>query len=223
MVDGQTVEAPRTILDEAEEIDPSLWASDAVEVATLAAKGEYQPTPEIPRVDLNEYVLRAGDVISGMRTINVAKPQQPRPNLWSVDGLKELITGKAAVEQGSKTNARDLIMQEIAVNEYIFGSFDPRYKPEFFLLESDGRQGATWVESQYSDNDQQVISRYEYRGNGFKLSVDGGPYRELTDGEMTEFYTYVRQYYETSMKRVYRRDPATAQPLSVEDSLYQAA
>ncbi len=221
-VTGEQPSGPSDLdLETEDKIDPALWETGRVESAAV----EHAQSAEVPRAALTGYILQAGDILSHVRDQHrqtaANRVVTPGPS-WGLQRLAEMFTGRSDAARASVPTVRSMIRAEIKANEYIFGSFDPKYPSEFFLHESDGQKGASWVVSSFDDNDNQVVSRYEYRGGGFKFSSDNSPYRDLSDRELVEFYQLVNRYYETSMQTVYGLDPRTAQPYSVASQLQAA-
>ncbi len=126
---------------------------------------------------------------------------------------KELITGSKADRPLQPLTERQLIELESEIGKQLFGPIPDGHKRDFFCLDE-----KTWVwHEEWRDVDNKVqtsTTRYEIQPGGILKVQPGRVYKYLEGEELANLSTAVRMYYEYCMRRIYKLDPQTGQPLS---------
>lgn len=129
----------------------------------------------------------------------------------------ELITGAPAGTKRplNKLTERQLIELENEIGRELFGPIPAGHRRDFFCLDE-----RTWVwheEWKDVDNKTQVsTTRYEVQPGGILKVQSGRVYKYIESEELRNLAIAVRMYYEQIMRRIYKLDPYTGQPLRDE-------
>lgn len=114
----------------------------------------------------------------------------------------------------SRPTKRELIQRESELGGTLFGAIPEGRHRQFFNLDP-----TTWIwyEEWKADDGtmQSVTTRYEVHENGILKVQDGEPYYFIEGQELVNLTLAIRTYYERISREVYKRDPATAKPLTV--------
>lgn len=109
---------------------------------------------------------------------------------------------------------RQLIQRESEIGGQLFGPVPTGHHRQFFNLDQ-----STWIwYEEWMDEKgelQSITTRYEVHENGVLKVQDNAPYYFIEGQELINLTAAIRTYYERVSREVYRRDPATAQPLAV--------
>lgn len=126
---------------------------------------------------------------------------------------KELITGTKAVRPLEPLTERQLIELESEIGKQLFGPIPAGHQRDFFCLDE-----KTWVwHEEWRDADNKVqmsTTRYEIQPGGILKVQPGRVYKYLEGEELANLSMAVRLYYEYSMRRIYKLDPVSGQPLT---------
>lgn len=109
---------------------------------------------------------------------------------------------------------RDLIRLESELGRELFGPIPAGHRREFFCLDSQ-----TWVwHEEWTDPAtgklRIVTTRYEVHPNGVLKVQEGQPYKFVDGQELQNLASATSMYYEKVARHIYKRDPATGQPLA---------
>lgn len=112
-----------------------------------------------------------------------------------------------------KMTERQLIQLESEIGVTIFGKMSPGVtRREFFNLDKD-----TWIwheEVVSADGKkQELTTRYEIQPKGILKIQPNYHYSYLEGEELRNFVLAVKEYYERVSRQLYKRDPATGQPI----------
>jgi hypothetical protein len=135
-------------------------------------------------------------------------------SFWSE--AAKLIVGDDPAAKSSlfhhQPNKRDIMRQESKIGSDIFGAVPAGHIREFFYFDSD-----TWIwyeEWPGADGKRQSLTtRYEVHSNGVLKVQDNQPYAVVEGVELRNLLLAMRLYYERTTRQVYKRDPATRQPI----------
>lgn len=113
----------------------------------------------------------------------------------------------------ARPTRRQLIQRESEIGGQLFGPVPAGHHRQFFNLDQ-----STWIwYEEWTDEKgetQSVTTRYEVHENGVLKVQDDAPYYFIEGQELINLTAAIRTYYERVSREVYRRDPATAQPLA---------
>lgn len=130
--------------------------------------------------------------------------------------VSKLVTGNAP-QPGRpyfrKRTNRDLIRLESKIGAQLFGPLAKGHRREFFCLDEH-----TWIwYEEWTENGkkQSVTTRYEIQPTGVLKVQDGHPYQVVAGDELRNLLHATRMYTEHVVRGMYKRDPATGQPLHV--------
>ena len=128
----------------------------------------------------------------------------------------ELITGGGTSNRPLRgMSERDLIELENEIGRELFGPIPDGHRRDFFCLDE-----RTWVwheEWRDLDNKLQVsTTRYEVQPNGILKVQSGRVYKYIEGQELRNLAVASREYYERTMRAIYKLDPYTGLPLQQE-------
>lgn len=113
----------------------------------------------------------------------------------------------------SRPTERQLIQRESEIGGQLFGPVPEGRHRQFFNLDQ-----STWIwYEEWRDEKgvlQHTTTRYEVHPNGILKVQDNVPYYFIEGQELANLTIAMRTYYEKVSREVYRRDPATAKPLT---------
>ena len=125
----------------------------------------------------------------------------------------ELITGApTSLRPLKEMTERQLIELENEIGSALFGPIPANHQRDFFCLDEH-----TWVwHEQWRDEankEQTSTTRYEVQPSGILKVQSGRVYKYIEGDELRNLAVAVRMYYERVMRGIYKRDPATGEPL----------
>lgn len=131
----------------------------------------------------------------------------------NTDPVVPLLVLKKKSRPLKKLTKRELISLESEIGATIFGEKPAHIKRrEFFNLDE-----TTWIwYEEYLDKDgklQELTTRYEVQPKGILKVQPNYQYKYLEGEELENFVMATKEYYERVTRQVYKRDPATGQPL----------
>ena len=131
-----------------------------------------------------------------------------------------LVTGSPVKAKRRRLNhmtERQLVDLESVIGKDLFGPIPADHRRDFFYFKDH-----TWIwHEEWNDIDtgqrRATTTRYEVQPTNGILKADGVNYRYLDGQELENFGLATRMYYEEAMKRIYKTDPYTGEPI-VEDT-----
>lgn len=213
-------------------LQPSGLLSDSRRNRVNEARAEinslFEPAPVVPETGSNikisiEYLLHTGSLLRSYREAATNRPANLNYTTKQKPGLLSrslrLLTGSENVRiprirLQSRPTHRELIQRESELGGHLFGDIAEGQHWQFFNLDPQ-----TWFwHKEWMDEKNKAHSntiRYEVHENGIMKVQDGAPYYFVEGHELNNFMAATRLYYERVSHDIYRRDPATGQPLAV--------
>lgn len=112
-----------------------------------------------------------------------------------------------------KMTERELIQLESDIGREIFGIVPNGHRREFFCLDE---KTCIWYEEYKGDDGKPVTltTRYEFQGDRVLKAHNGARYTYIEGSELRNLLLAVSMYYESVMRKLYKRDPDTGHPLA---------
>lgn len=122
-------------------------------------------------------------------------------------------SGKGSKRPFKKLTERQLIQLESEIGREVFGPVPDGHRREFFCLDA-----TTWIWYEEWTNEHKqtkaLTTRYEVHPNGILKAQDGTNYKFIEGEELQNLAIAARMYYELTMRKIYKKDPATGLPLT---------